>query len=53
MLAPLLPVPDVGVAWADPPSRNDAEMGVGAWDPGVEPKDPGVAESWKSRRVSN
>ena len=45
LIAALVPPADVGVGWAEPLSRNDVEIGVGACDAGVEPTEPGVPES--------
>jgi hypothetical protein len=36
-LAFFVPAADVGVALAEPPSRKDADIGVGACEAGVEP----------------
>ena len=45
LIAALVPPADVGVGWAEPLSRNDVVIGVGACDAGVEPTEPGVPES--------
>ena len=50
MFAFFVPVADVGVAFAEPPSRKDAEIGVGACEAGV---DPGVSYQAEKARQYN